>query len=115
MYRIREGMVAWILHRLTGVGVALFLAVHVLDTFLLGWGPEVYNAALEIYQSGPFRLLEVGLLGAVLFHALNGLRIILIDFWDRGTAHHRGLFYGELLVFLALFLPASYWMLSPLL
>lgn len=107
-------MAAWIAHRLAGVGVVLFLAVHILDTFLLAWGPGVYNKALAIYQSPLFRGFEVLLVAAVLYHALNGLRIILIDFWEGGTGAQKRLFYISILIFLVLFLPAAYIMLAPL-
>ena len=30
--------------------------------------------------------MEVGLVGAVLYHALNGVRIMLVDFWAKGAA-----------------------------
>ena len=107
-------MAAWIAHRLAGVGIVLFLAVHILDTLLLRWGPEVYNRVLAIYQMPLFRGFEVLLVAAVLCHALNGLRIVLIDFWEGGTGAQKNLFYLSIAIFLVLFLPAAYIMLAPL-
>ncbi len=107
-------MAAWIAHRLAGVGIVLFLAVHILDTFLLRWGPDVYNRAIRIYQMPLFRGFEVLLLAGVLYHALNGLRIVLIDFWEGGTGAQKKLFYISIALFLVLFLPAAYIMLAPL-
>ena len=51
---------------------------------------------------------QVGLGGALLFHALNGLRSILVDFWSQGTKRQRGLFWGVVIVWAVLmagFLP----------
>src|SRR5690606_41463547 len=80
-YRGRQGMWAWLLHRTTGLGILLFLLLHIFDIFLVAFGPEVFNALLFIYRAWWARVLEVFLLFGVLFHALNGLRLIIQDFW----------------------------------
>src|SRR5699024_9802512 len=71
-----------------------FLLVHVLDTALVRVSPEAYNEVIGHYKTVVFGLGEVGLVAAVVFHALNGLRIILVDFWSGGTRHHRKMFWG---------------------
>ena len=111
LYRAQEGMVAWIFHRVTGVGVALFLFLHVCDITLIGWGPKYFNKLLFIYRAAPFRVMEVVLLAAVLYHALNGIRIILVDFWPAGAKYQKKMFYGEAVLFVTLFAPAAWWML----
>ena len=58
-YRGRAGQWAWILHRVTGVGVLLFLLVHIVDTAFIGWGPELYNKAMAVYRLSVFRVGEV--------------------------------------------------------
>ena len=60
-------------------------------------------AALEDGQ-----LMEVGLVGAVLFHALNGVRVMLIDFWGKGTRYQKQMTYVILAVFLLVMVPATY-------
>ena len=114
-YRGREGMWGWALHRITGLGVVAFLALHILDTVLLGWGPGVYNAVVQIYHLPAVRILEVVLAGAVLFHALNGVRVIVIDFWDQGVEHQRLMLYAVSAVFAVSFVTLGYLMLRPLL
>lgn len=114
MYRGREGMLSWMLHRLAGVGVLLFLVLHIVDTFLVGFGPEVYDRVVALYKTPFMRVMEVGLVAAVVYHAVNGIRVILIDFWSGGTRYQRQLFWGEIVLFLALFIPAAYIMLRPL-
>jgi succinate dehydrogenase / fumarate reductase, cytochrome b subunit len=93
LYRGREGMWSWVLHRITGVAIFFFLLVHVLDTALVRVSPEAYNAVIGAYQTPIMGLGEVALVGAIVFHAFNGLRIVLIDFWAGGTKYHRVMFW----------------------
>ncbi len=104
-YRGGAGMVAWILHRLTGLGVVAFLLWHVIDTSLLGWGPGAYNEAIDLYRTIPFRVGEILLFGAVLYHALNGLRIITLDFWPKTNLLQKRLFYGAAVLFIVFYIP----------
>ena len=93
LYRGREGMWSWVLHRITGIGIYFFLLVHILDTALVRVSPEAYNAVIGAYQTPLMGVAEIALVGAIVFHAFNGLRIILVDFWNIGTKHHVALFY----------------------
>lgn len=93
LYRGREGMWSWVLHRITGVAIFFFLLVHVLDTSLVRVSPEAYNAVIGAYQTPIMGLGEVALVGAIVFHAFNGLRIILVDFWSWATRNQKVLFY----------------------
>lgn len=88
LYRGREGMWSWVAHRVTGLLIFLFLFVHVLDTALVRVSPEAYNAVIGTYQTPIMGLGEAGLVVAIVFHAFNGLRIVLVDFWakDPGTS-----------------------------
>jgi succinate dehydrogenase / fumarate reductase cytochrome b subunit len=86
-------MWSWVLHRITGVAIFFFLLVHILDTALVRVSPEAYNAVIGTYQTPIMGLGEVALVGAIVFHAFNGLRIILIDFWSKGTRYQKAMFY----------------------
>ena len=114
-YRGGVGQWSWMLHRVTGVGVLIFLCLHILDTALLVLGPEHYNTIIAWYRHPLFRLSEVGLFAAVLFHALNGVRIILIDWWVDLTRFHAQLFWIELGLFVVLMVPVAYLMIRPML
>lgn len=101
------GQYAFALHRATGIGVLFFLLVHIIDIMLIGLGKEVYDESVEFYAN-PFLLpMEILLVGAVVYHALNGIRIILIDFWTMGTRRQRQLFWAALLGAVLLTLPSA--------
>jgi succinate dehydrogenase / fumarate reductase cytochrome b subunit len=93
LYRGREGMWSWVLHRITGTAIYFFLLVHILDTALVRVSPEAYNAVINTYKTPIMGLGEIALVAAIGLHALNGLRIILIDFWSVGTKHQKLMFW----------------------
>jgi len=78
-YRGAIGQWSWVLHRLTGIGVVLFLALHVIDTSWAVFYPDLYVKAIAAYQSPIFTIGEFGLVFAVVYHAFNGLRIAIFD------------------------------------
>ena len=111
LYRGGEGMWSWVAHRITGVAVFFFLLVHVLDTALVRVSPDAYDMVIATYKTPIVNLMEVGLVGAVLYHALNGLRVIAIDFWDRGPRYQKQMLWGILAVWVILMVPGAYFML----
>ncbi|MEX1046771.1 MAG: succinate dehydrogenase, cytochrome b556 subunit [Actinomycetota bacterium] len=107
LYKGREGQWSWVAHRVTGVGIILFLFAHVVDTAVVGWGPEAYNKVLSVYHNPIVRMLELALVAFVIFHALNGVRIMIIDFWPRASLYQRQLFYGTVVLFVAAMIPIT--------
>ena len=107
-------MGSWLLHRVTGVGVLIFLFIHILDTAFLILGPELYNRVMQLYRHPLFLVGEVVLVAMVLYHALNGVRIIIVDFWPESTVLQREIFYSLMALFAAIFVPSAYVMLSRL-
>jgi succinate dehydrogenase / fumarate reductase cytochrome b subunit len=105
VYRGHEGQWSWLAHRITGVAVILFLFAHVVDTAVVGWGPEAYNKVMEAYANPIVHLLELGLVTAVLYHSINGIKITLIDFFPSLTQHIRVMGITTLLVFIAAMVP----------
>jgi succinate dehydrogenase cytochrome b subunit len=105
LYRGREGMWSWVAHRISGVLIFLFLFAHVLDTALVRVSPEAYNTVMETYKNPIVGLGEAGLVAAVLFHALNGLRIVAVDFWAKGPRYQRQMFWAVVIGFVVLFVP----------
>ncbi len=105
LYRGREGMWTWVAHRITGVVLFFFLFAHVVDTAMVRVSPEAYNTAVETYKNPVVGVMEVGLVAAVVFHALNGIRIILVDFWSQGPRYQRQMSYAVVVLFVVLILP----------
>lgn len=103
LYRGREGMWSWVGHRVTGVVIFLFLLVHVLDTALVRVDASAYDAVIATYKNPLMAIGETGLVAAILFHAFNGLRLILVDFWKQGTKYQRQLLWGVLGVWAVVF------------
>ncbi|MFD5599013.1 succinate dehydrogenase, cytochrome b556 subunit [Leucobacter sp. NPDC058333] len=93
LYRGNEGMWSWVLHRITGVSIFFFLLVHVLDTALVRVSPEAYNAVMSTYKTPVMGLGEGVLVAAIVFHAYNGVRIILVDYWSKGAKYQRTMFW----------------------
>jgi succinate dehydrogenase / fumarate reductase cytochrome b subunit len=91
-------MWSWVLHRITGVAIFFFLLVHVLDTSLVRLSPEAYNAVIETYKTPIIGLAETGLVAAILYHALNGVRVILIDFWRKGAKYQHKMWWVVLIL-----------------
>ena len=105
-YRGREGQWAWILHRITGLGVVLFLLLHIFDIVLMAAGRDGFESFLDLYTAAPFRLLEAGLIASVIYHALNGARVIIVDFWPQYGRHQNILWRGVLILAIIFSIPA---------
>jgi succinate dehydrogenase / fumarate reductase cytochrome b subunit len=105
--RSQTGAWAWLLHRVTGVGVLLFLLAHIIDTALIGFGPEAYEHALGLYRLPIFKIGEIALVFAVVYHSVNGVRVILIDFWGESTRRRQQLFWASVAGTAVLFLPVA--------
>jgi succinate dehydrogenase / fumarate reductase cytochrome b subunit len=90
-------MLTFILHRIGGVGMAVFVTVHILASFMGGDAGKFLN---NIYENWLFQIL---VFFCVLFHAINGLRITIMDLWPRSLVYEREAIWVEWAVFLPLF------------
>ena len=86
-YRLHIGYAAWLLHRVTGLGLALYLFMHIWVIHHISQGKEAFNQAMSVVQSPFFHIMEIALLGAVVFHGVNGIRVVLLDY---GNAADKG-------------------------
>ncbi len=110
-YKGGIGQWSWAAHRITGVGVVAFLFGHIVDTFGVGFGRDFYDETISLYQQWWFKPFEVLLIGAVVYHALNGLRIILFDFWPNLALKQKQFAYAELALFVIAFAPPAFFMM----
>jgi succinate dehydrogenase / fumarate reductase cytochrome b subunit len=111
-YRGRFGQWAWILHRVGGLGTVLFLFLHVIDTSFVYFWPDHYINWIMFYRTWYFGLGEIALVGCVLYHGLNGLRVALFDLrpelWTP-ELQQRSVVYVAI-AFAVLFVPAAIFM-----
>ena len=109
-YRGREGMFAWALHRLTGLGILFLVGTHVIAAFFLNAvGDNISTAITALYELTP---VQIFVYFCVLYHALNGLRLIVEDFWPPLLRYHRELVWFQWLVFLPVFALPAFLMLT---
>ncbi len=113
MYKGQSGMWSWLFHRVTGLALLLFLFIHIVDISLLGFGPEVYNQGILLFDRVIVRFLSLSLVAAVFYHALNGLRIMLIDFWSKGARYQKALFAIVMVITIVAFVPFAYIIIRP--
>ena len=113
VYRGRSGQWAFVGHRVSGVLVFLFLLLHIVDVSLVNIDAELYDEVHQLYGNVVLRVFEVGLLFALLFHALNGMRIVVVDFFPGAVRRERRLLAAVVFLTLAVGIPSGYVILLP--
>jgi succinate dehydrogenase / fumarate reductase cytochrome b subunit len=100
------GMWAWVLFRISGLILVAYLFVHiVIVSQAQVSGPSVLNRLFKTFDSPILVFLDFMLVSAVLYHGLNGVRIILMDL-GYGIRQHKLVFLSVMIVaagFLAAF------------
>lgn len=114
MYRGGPGMLAWALHRVSGIAVLLFLFMHILETTMIGFGPDLYNATINIYKQPWFKPIEFLLVAAVIYHAGNGIVVMILDFWPQATKAYRKMVWTGAVIYAAIVIPLGAWMMRSL-
>jgi succinate dehydrogenase / fumarate reductase cytochrome b subunit len=112
-YRGREGQLSFLLHRLTGLGTLLFLAIHILDTSTVYFFPSLYEHAIALYRTTPLMIGEIALVFSVIYHGVNGARIAIFDLFFPGLwtiEMQRRSAVWTLGIAILLWLPAAYLM-----
>lgn len=107
-YRGKIGQWSWALHRIAGLGTLLFLFLHVIDTSWAVFYPELYKEAIRQYQSPIFTVGEFALVACVVYHALNGFRIVIFDWrpqwWRRQADAARLVLLGTIVILVPTFI-----------
>jgi succinate dehydrogenase / fumarate reductase cytochrome b subunit len=114
MYKGQSGMWSWLLHRIAGLGILLFLLVHIVDISLLNFGPAVYNEGIALFSTGIVRVITLALVGGLFYHSFNGVRIILIDFWPKASRFQGTLFVIVLALTILCFLGLGWYIIAPI-
>jgi succinate dehydrogenase / fumarate reductase cytochrome b subunit len=96
-YKGQGPMLTFVLHRIGGLGMAVFITVHILSGFLGGKTGVYLNS---IYESWIFQIV---VFFCALFHAINGLRITILDLWPSLLVHQREATWLEWMIFLPIY------------
>jgi len=110
-YRKDTGSWAWILHRISGIALIGYLFLHIYSVSSLAQGKVAFNSFMEHYTGTFFMFVEWLLFSFVLFHSLNGVRIVLVD-WADGSKYHKALYHYSLAIGILLFFAMGYLMFS---
>ncbi len=114
MYKGQSGMWSWLLHRIAGLGVLLFLLVHIVDISLLNFGPNVYNEGIALFGTGIVRVITLALVAALFYHSFNGVRIILIDFWPKAVRFQGRMFAIVMVLTILAFVVLGIYIIAPI-
>ena len=92
-----SGFISFALRRLTGVALVVYLFMHMWVIGSVNAGPEAFNTRLAFVQQPFFKVLEVALLAAVVYHAVDGIRIMIVHYTGV-TEYRRSMFYAVMAV-----------------
>ncbi len=96
MYR-STGFISFVLRRLTGVALVIYLLLHIWVIGGINGGADTFNDRMEFLGKPVFRLLEIGLLAAVIYHGIEGIRLLMVHYLDV-TDYRKSLFYAAIVV-----------------
>ena len=104
------GLLAFLLHRITGLGTLFFLTIHVLTTSSVYFYPQGYNKIIGIFRWPPVMFAEIILVFCVIYHGVNGLRIAYLDLfkpdlWKKASAKKSVIY--TLMIAIVLWIPPA--------
>ena len=109
--QLNTGSVAWALHRITGVALAGYLLPHIVSINSSRAGREAFDETLGWYAGPLIAASELVLVLAVAFHMFNGIRIIVVDFFD--LSHAQKLLFWAVMAACALVLLGATFVFLP--
>lgn len=111
-YRGRSGQISWLAHRVAGLAILSFVVIHVWDTANAFFAPHLYAWSLALFKHPLFALGEIGVMAAVLYHALNGFRITVLDYKPEWWLYQRRSALIVWALFFIVFIPIAILMFS---
>jgi succinate dehydrogenase / fumarate reductase cytochrome b subunit len=107
-YRYFTGSLAFVLHRVSGVALIVYLFLHIASITKAGQAdPATYDVVMRRFQEPDFKIGEIALWAAVLFHGINGIRILLVDFVLERSHISKALFWAFAVLILVLLILGS--------
>lgn len=98
MYKT-TGFVSFLFRRVSGVALVLYLFMHIWVIGSANGGPAAFDARMAMVQAPLFRFLEVALLVAVVYHGFDGIRLLIVHWFDV-TEYRKSLFYAMFVLFI---------------
>jgi succinate dehydrogenase / fumarate reductase cytochrome b subunit len=92
MYK-STGFISFFLRRFTGLVLVLYLGVHIWVIGAATGGAEAFNARMEVFDTPVNKVLEILLLAAVLYHGFDGIRLLIVHYFDV-TDYRKSMFYA---------------------
>ena len=96
-YKGQGPMLTYILHRISGLGMAIFITIHILASFVGGKSGIFVNSIYENW------LFQIFIFFCVMFHAINGMRITIQDLWPKAIKYQRETIWVEMVIFLPIY------------
>lgn len=106
---------AFYAHRISGLAIFAFLALHLVDVGLIAVSPDLYDEVHALYGTAPMRVFEILLLAGILYHAFNGLRLLALDIVDTSARVSERLLWLAIVGTVLLTIPAAIVILGPVL
>ena len=106
-YQGGGSMLAWLINRIAGLGILIFVGLHVLAGHMTqqGYASDLGIAINTIYESWVFQLFVVFF---VLFHTIHGLRVVVLDFWPQFLKYQREALWLEWFVIIPIYALTAY-------
>lgn len=104
---VRAGMYAWLFHRLTGLALVFYIILHIFVIASVNFGGGSFDAVMGVLTSKPFVIIDLILVAVVLYHGLNGIRIIFFDL-GYGIKNQRSIFWTMMAIGTVVFLFFAY-------
>ena len=98
MYKT-TGFISFLFRRISGMALALYLFMHIWVIGSVNAGPDAFDARMATVNAPVFKLLEVLLLAAVIYHGFDGIRILIVDFFHI-TEYRKSMFYAMFVMFI---------------
>lgn len=96
MYR-STGFISFLLRRVTGIALVIYLFMHMWVIGGINSGVETFNDRMDFLGRPLFHVLEIGLLAAVIYHGFDGIRLLIVHYFDV-TEYRKSLFYAAFVV-----------------
>jgi succinate dehydrogenase / fumarate reductase cytochrome b subunit len=91
------GFISFFLRRLTGIALVVYLGLHIWVIGSATAGPQTFDVRLAAVQTPIFKLMEILLLAAVVYHAFDGIRLLIVHYF-KVTEYRKSLFYAIFVV-----------------